>query len=135
MNMAVSSLTPSRGALFFYGLALRLLRGHETGGLVDRGDGVLAHTRLHFLVHRHQRLLPFVGLGRRGRVDRDLAAGLDAVHRRRVLGHDTALRRLEGAGVILTTAETVVFEWTGGAHHPKFKQISVLVQDRMKQLT
>jgi nicotinamidase-related amidase len=59
---------------------------------------------------------------------------VDAVAARFALDHDTALRRLEQAGVILTTAETALFEWVGGAGHPQFKAISKLVQDRMKDL-
>ena len=59
---------------------------------------------------------------------------VDAVGSRYRLDHDTALRRLEQAGAILTTCETCVFEWTGGASHPRFKEVSRLVQDRMKQL-
>ena len=57
---------------------------------------------------------------------------VDAIGSRFTIDHETALRRLEGAGVILTTAETAAFEWTGTASHPKFKQISALVQTRMK---
>jgi nicotinamidase-related amidase len=48
--------------------------------------------------------------------------------------HEMALRRLEQAGAILTTAETAAFEWLGGATHPRFKQVSALVQERMKAL-
>jgi nicotinamidase-related amidase len=58
----------------------------------------------------------------------------DAVSNRAVVDHDFALRRLEQAGAILTTSETVAFEWIGAAGSPKFKEISRLVQDRMKQL-
>jgi nicotinamidase-related amidase len=67
-----------------------------------------------------------------------LAAGFrvylpaDAVASRYALDHEMALRRLEQAGAILTTAETCVFEWIGGSDHPRFKEISKLVQDRMK---
>ena len=71
----------------------------------------------------------------------DLLAGgfqvyvpVDAVGSRYVVDHDTALRRLDRAGAILTTAETCVFEWVGGAAHPQFKAISKLVQGRMKTL-
>jgi nicotinamidase-related amidase len=59
---------------------------------------------------------------------------VDAVASRYPLDHEMALRRLEKAGAILTTSETAVFEWVGGAAHPHFKQISALVQERMKQL-
>lgn len=59
---------------------------------------------------------------------------VDAIGSRFPVDHDIALRRMENAGAILTTTETCVFEWIGGAHHPQFKQISLLVQDRMKDL-
>ena len=58
----------------------------------------------------------------------------DAVGSRYATDHEYALRRLEKAGAILTTSEGCVFEWVGGAGHPRFKEISRLVQDRMKQL-
>jgi nicotinamidase-related amidase len=58
----------------------------------------------------------------------------DAVASRYPLDHETALHRLERAGAVLTTAETCVFEWVGGANHPQFKQVSTLVQERMKAL-
>ena len=57
---------------------------------------------------------------------------VDAVASRYSLDHDLAIRRLENAGAIVTTAETCVFEWVGGANHPRFKEISRLVQERMK---
>ena len=40
---------------------------------------------------------------------------------------------LPNAGAILVTAEAVVFEWTGGADNPRFKEVSKLVRERMKQ--
>jgi isochorismate hydrolase len=69
-----------------------------------------------------------------------LAAGFrvylpgDAIASRYRLDHEMALRRLEQAGAIVTTAETCVFEWIGGSDHPRFKEISTLVQERMKAL-
>ncbi len=60
---------------------------------------------------------------------------VDAVASRFAVDHEVALRRLEKAGAILTTAEAAVFEWVGGAGHPKFKQISALVQERMKGIS
>jgi nicotinamidase-related amidase len=59
---------------------------------------------------------------------------IDAVGTRYRVDHDAALRRLERAGVVLTTSEGCVFEWVGGAGHPRFKDISRLVQERMKLL-
>jgi len=57
---------------------------------------------------------------------------VDAVSSRFTIDHDVALRRLEKAGAILTTAESAVFEWVSGSGHPQFKAISQLVQNRMK---
>lgn len=59
---------------------------------------------------------------------------VDAVGARYRVDHETALRRLEQAGAVLTTAEGCAFEWVGGAGHPRFKEISRLVQERMKHL-
>lgn len=59
---------------------------------------------------------------------------VDAVASRFRVDHDTALRRLEQAGAVLTTVEGCLFEWVGGAGHPKFKDVSRLVQERMKAL-
>jgi nicotinamidase-related amidase len=58
----------------------------------------------------------------------------DAVASRYRVDHDRALRRLEQAGAIITTTEAAVFEWVGGAGAPKFKEVSRLVQERMKHL-
>ncbi len=69
-----------------------------------------------------------------------LAAGfqaylaVDALGSRYALDHEVALRRLAHAGAILTTVETCAFEWMGGSNHPQFKQVSALVQERMKAL-
>jgi nicotinamidase-related amidase len=59
---------------------------------------------------------------------------VDAIGSRYRIDHDIALRRMEQAGAILTTSETCVFEWIGGAGHPQFKAVSQLVQERMKAL-
>ncbi len=58
----------------------------------------------------------------------------DAVGSRAAFDHETALRRLERAGVVLTSTESAVFEWTGAAGTPQFKEISRMVQERMKAL-
>jgi nicotinamidase-related amidase len=56
----------------------------------------------------------------------------DAVGSRYRVDHDVALWRMERAGAIMTTSEMCVFEWIGGAGHPQFKDISRLIQERMK---
>jgi nicotinamidase-related amidase len=59
---------------------------------------------------------------------------VDAVASRSAIDHETALARLEKAGAILTTVETALFEMTATASHPRFKQISALIQERMQAL-
>jgi hypothetical protein len=59
----------------------------------------------------------------------------DAVASRDPGDHEVALERMARAGVTITSAEAAVFEWTGKAGTPVFKQISLLVQERMKKLT
>src|SRR5438445_13573883 len=62
-----------------------------------------------------------------------LAAGLhvtlpvDGVASRFAIDHDTAIRRLELAGAVLTTVEAAAFEWVGDSAHPQFKAVSKLV--------
>jgi len=58
----------------------------------------------------------------------------DAVGSRYRVDHDVALWRMERAGAIMTTSEMCVFEWIGGAGHPQFKDVSRLIQERMKTL-
>lgn len=64
-----------------------------------------------------------------------LAAGyrvylpVDAVGSRFAVDYQTALRRLESAGVVLTTVEAAMFEWCQDSAAPEFKQISKLVRE------
>ncbi|HQR41150.1 MAG TPA: isochorismatase family protein, partial [Gemmatales bacterium] len=60
---------------------------------------------------------------------------VDAVSCRYPQDHHTALRRMENAGVVLTTVEALAFELVGTAGTPEFKAISKLVQERMKHLS
>jgi len=53
---------------------------------------------------------------------------VDAVGTRFQLDHDVALRRMDSAGVTLTTTEAAVFEWCAVAGTPQFKQLSQLVR-------
>ena len=52
---------------------------------------------------------------------------VDAVASRHAIDHETALRRLEQAGVALTTTEAVLFEWCGSAENPAFQAVRKLV--------
>ena len=54
----------------------------------------------------------------------------DAVGSRFAIDREFALRRLEQAGAVLSTTEAAIFEWIGGADHPKFKEFSALVKER-----
>jgi len=54
---------------------------------------------------------------------------IDAVGSRHELDYQTALRRLESAGAVLTTTEAALFEWCDQAGTPEFKQISALVRE------
>ena len=87
---------------------------------------VLAGIEAHVCVQ--QTALDFLGLGFHVYVP------VDAVGSRFALDQEVALRRMERAGVILTSAESCIFEWTGGASHPRFKEISRLIQDRMRSI-
>lgn len=55
---------------------------------------------------------------------------IDAVASRFAIDHEVAVRRLERAGAIATTAEQVAFEWLRDAAHPQFKAVSKLVVAR-----
>lgn len=52
----------------------------------------------------------------------------DAVGSRFSNDHDTALRRLEASGAVVTTTEAALFEWCERAGTPEFRQISALVK-------
>lgn len=54
---------------------------------------------------------------------------VDAVGARREIDHETALRRMESAGVMLTSTETAMFEWCRIAGTPEFKRISALAKE------
>jgi nicotinamidase-related amidase len=58
----------------------------------------------------------------------DVFAPVDALGSRQEVDAQVALRRLEQAGVTLTTSESVLFEWCESSAIPEFKQISDLVR-------
>lgn len=52
----------------------------------------------------------------------------DAISSRRAFDRDTALRRMEAAGAVVTTVESAIFELTGRSDGPLFKQILPIVK-------
>ena len=58
---------------------------------------------------------------------------VDALVSRSALDRETAIRRLELAGAVPTTAEAVAFEWIGDASHACFKEVSRLVIERSQE--
>lgn len=59
----------------------------------------------------------------------DVLVAVDAIGSRFDLDREVALRRMESAGVVLTTTEAALFEWCERAGTPEFKVISKLVQE------
>ncbi len=57
----------------------------------------------------------------------------DCVGSRHADDHAWALHRMADAGVIITTAEAIAFEWCQEAGHASFKALSRLVRDRDPQ--
>jgi nicotinamidase-related amidase len=60
----------------------------------------------------------------------DTYVAVDAVGSRFDVDRETALRRMESAGVILTTTESAMFEWCRTAEVPEFKMISALAKEK-----
>ena len=52
---------------------------------------------------------------------------VDAVASRNQLDWEIALRRMENSGAVMTTTESILFEWCDVAGTGEFKQISRLV--------
>ncbi len=53
---------------------------------------------------------------------------IDASGSRNRVDNETAIRRLENAGVIITTTEAIIFELCKTADRPEFKAVSQLIQ-------
>jgi nicotinamidase-related amidase len=95
-------------------------------GLAGRPAVLLAGIEAHVCVL--QTALDLLARDSRVFVAADTVASRDPADR------DIALRRLEQAGAVLTTAETAAFEWLGSASSPAFKSVSKLVQERSRCL-
>jgi nicotinamidase-related amidase len=54
---------------------------------------------------------------------------VDAIGARHDVDYQTALRRMESSGAVLTTTEAALFEWCDVSGTAEFKQISALVRE------
>ncbi len=54
---------------------------------------------------------------------------VDATGSRYEIDYQTALRRMDSAGAILTTTESAMFEWCEVSGTPEFKKISALIRE------
>ena len=57
---------------------------------------------------------------------------VDAVSSRFASDHETALRRFEASDMVLTTTESLLFEWCRTADHPQFKEFSRLAKEAVQ---
>lgn len=62
------------------------------------------------------------------RAGHEVYIAADAVGSRFDYDHTTALRRLEISDIVLTTTESLLFEWCRTAEHPQFKMFSRLAK-------
>lgn len=62
------------------------------------------------------------------RAGREVAVVTDATGSRAPADRDAALARMSQAGAALITAEMAIFEWLGGADHPRFREVIALVK-------
>ena len=53
---------------------------------------------------------------------------IDGVGSRNDLDHQTALKRIESAGGIITTTESIIFEWCRNADRKEFRRISEIIK-------
>ncbi len=53
---------------------------------------------------------------------------IDAICSRKLENYHNALQRMQQAGIIIASAESVIFEWLRDAAHPQFKAVSALLR-------
>lgn len=59
---------------------------------------------------------------------REVAVVADATGSRAPVDRDAALARMAQQGAALVTTEMAIFEWLGGADHPRFREVIALVK-------
>jgi isochorismate hydrolase len=63
------------------------------------------------------------------RAGKEVHIAVDAIGSRFAEDRATALRRFESSGMILTSTESLLFEWCRSAEHPQFKMFSRLAKE------
>jgi nicotinamidase-related amidase len=95
--------------------------------LAERGRRKLLVVGIESHVCVQQSVLDLMGEGFR------VYVAVDAVGSRHRIDCQTALRRMDSAGAVLTTTEAALFEWCEVAGTPEFRQISQLVREEPDQ--
>ena len=54
---------------------------------------------------------------------------LDGINSRKAIDHETAIKRIESKGAVVTTTEAVIFEWCRTADRKEFKSISSVIKE------
>ena len=85
-----------------------------------RGQVVLAGIESHVCI-----LQTALGLAEQGR---EVFVTEDATGARRAAHHRNAMERLRRDGIVVTNAESVIFEWLRDARHAQFKAVSALLK-------
>jgi nicotinamidase-related amidase len=86
----------------------------------DKSQIILAGMEAHICVL--QTALDLIALGKQVMVVED------AIISRNVVNKNNAIARMANAGVVITSTESVLYEWLGDAKHEAFKAISILVK-------
>lgn len=101
--------------------------GEMFAELRDQGIHKILVTGIEAHVCVQQTVLDLLGDGWR------VYLAVDAVGSRFPLDRDTALRRMDSSGAVLTTAEAALFEWCRVAGTSEFKEISRIVQEKLAE--
>lgn len=118
---ALQTLLPERPAKTLFSCGELLAEQDESPAPSDRFQYVVCGIEAHVCVL--QTALDLIAQGFR------VFIPADAISSRGQLDQEIALQRLTGAGAVLTTTESVLFEWCERSGTPEFKQISRLVKE------
>jgi nicotinamidase-related amidase len=91
--------------------------GFDLGG---RGQALICGIETHVCVN--QTALDLLERGVEVHVARDAVGSRTAANR------ELGLAKMEGAGAVVTSVETALFELLGGSDHPAFKEVQALVK-------